>query len=245
MAEVTPHLAPIVILLFLGTVFATGITTLVLLFGMVRRSRLITKIAAGVALAILAGYGLLLCAVSLASHSVTLPMGGWKYFCEIDCHIGYSVEGMQTAATIGPENRQVSARGRFVIVQMKVWFDPHTISPTRGDGPLTPNARRVALVDARGQTYTRSSDAEAVFARTHGEEMPLRRPLRPGQSFLKHLVFDVPKNASGLRLLITEDDPETILMIGHENSLWHKKIYLGLDSAPSIPSTVNPLASNL
>jgi hypothetical protein len=240
MAEVTPHLAPIVILLFLGTVFATGITVLVLLFGMMRRSRLITKIAAGVALAILAGYGLLLCAVSLASHSVTLPVGGWKYFCEIDCHIGYSVERTQTAATIGPENRQVSAHGQFVIVRVKVWFDPHTISPTRGDGPLTPNARRVVLVDSAGRTYALSSDAESVFASTHGEQIPLRSPLRPGQSFVKDLVFDVPQDASGLRLLITEDDPETIFIIGHENSLLHKKIYLALGSAQ-----VSPLQSAL
>jgi hypothetical protein len=70
----------------------------------------------------------------------------------------------------------------------------------------------------------------------------LRQPLRPGQSFAKDLVFDVPKDAPGLRLLITEDDPETLLIIGHENSLLHRKIYLSLDSAPRITREISPLA---
>jgi len=52
--------------------------------------------------------------------------------------------------------------------------------------------------------------------------------LRPGESYTTDFVFDVPKDARGLRLLITEDDPETRFVIGHENSLLHKKICFGL-----------------
>ena len=242
MSEATPHFAPFVVLFFLGAVFVTGVSILVLLYASVRRSRLIAKVGAGAALVILAGYALLLCGVSLASSEKILPVGGWKYFCELDCHIGYSVSGVQTTAALGPEVQPTSAQGRFVIVRMKVWFDEHTISPTRGDGPLTPNARRVVLVDSSGRTYARSSEGEAQLARANGEEMTLRRPLRPGQSFEKNLVFDVPRPASGLRLLITEDDPETRLIIGHENSLFHKKIYLSLDAAPIITSEISSLA---
>jgi hypothetical protein len=42
------------------------------------------------------------------------------------------------------------------------------------------------------------------------------------------------KNARNLRLLVTEDDPETRLVIGPENSLLHKKIYFSVDSAPPL-----------
>jgi hypothetical protein len=62
----------------------------------------------------------------------------------------------------------------------------------------------------------------------------LTQSLRPGESYFTDLVFDVPKDARGLRLLITEDDPETRLVIGHENSLLHKKIYLGIKAAPAL-----------
>jgi len=243
MSEATPHFAPIVVLLFLGAVFLTGVSILVLLYGSLRRSRLLAGIGAGGALIVIAGYGFLLCGVSLASNEKILPVGGWKYFCELDCHIGYSVSGVQTTAALGPDVRPTSAQGRFVIVRIKVWFDEHTISPSRGDGPLTPNARRVVLVDPSGRKYARSSEGEAALARVKGEEMTLRRPLRPGQSFVKDLVFEVPKHTSGLRLLITEDDPETRLIIGHENSLLHKKIFLSLNSAPTITPEISPLVS--
>jgi len=55
--------------------------------------------------------------------------------------------------------------------------------------------------------------------------------LRPGESYTTDFVFDVPNDAQTLRLLIPEDDPETRFVIGHENSLWHKKIYFDTDSA--------------
>jgi hypothetical protein len=244
MAESTPHWAPIVVLLFLGTLFVTGVSIAVLLYGAARRSKLYTRIGGGAALLIVASYVLLLCGVSLASSEKVLPVGGWKYFCEIDCHIGYSVSGVRTAASIGPELRPPVAHGQFVIVRLKAWFDEHTISPNRGDGPLTPNARRVVLVDSNGRTYEQSPEGDSALARASREQTSLRQPLRPGESFFKELVFDVPRDADGLRLLITEDDPETRLIIGHENSLLHKKIYLGLDSAQNIAIAINPLAPN-
>jgi hypothetical protein len=241
MTETTPHLAPVVVLLFLGAVFLTAVSLLVLLYGAARRSKLYAGIGGGAAVMVVACYLLVLCGVSLASSEKVLPVGGWKYFCEIDCHIGYSVSGVETTGALGPEMRQTSAGGQFVVVRLKVWFDEHTISRTRGDGPLTPNRRRVVLEDANGRTYPQSPEAEAELVRVEGQAGSLGEPLRPGQSFERELAFDVPKNASGLRLLITEDDPETVLIIGHENSLLHGKIYLGLHPAPRITREISPL----
>jgi len=123
MTETTPHLAPVVVLLFLGAVFVTAVSLLVLLYGAARRSRLYARIGGGAAAMVVAGYGLLLCGVSLASSEKILPVGGWKYFCEIDCHIGYSVSGVETTGALGAETGQTSARGQFVVVRVKVWFD--------------------------------------------------------------------------------------------------------------------------
>jgi Domain of unknown function (DUF4352) len=244
MAETTPHLAPVVVLLFLAAAFLTSVSILVLLYGAIHCSKLLAAIGASSALMVIGCYGILLLGVSLASSEKVLPMGAWKYFCEVDCHIGYSVSGVQTTATLGPEMQPASAQGEFIIVRMKVWFDEHTISPNRGDGLLTPNPRRLLLVDSSGRTYAESSGREGELARANGGQASLRQPLRPGQSFSKELVFDVPKHAAGLRLLITEDDPRSRLIIGHENSLWHKKIYLGLDPAPNITRVIKPLAPN-
>ena len=101
---------------------------------------------------------------------------------------------------------------------------------------------RAAKELGQGQTQTQRSNGtasvllaprQAALARTGGTSTPLREPLRPGESYTTDFVFDVPQDAQGLRLLIAEDCPETHFVIGHENSLLHKKIYFGVDSAPS------------
>lgn len=234
MSESTPHFAPIVVLLFLGTLAVIALSTLMLSYGAVRRSGFFVRLGASAVFALAAGYLLLLCGVSFASSEVVLPPGGWKYFCELDCHIAYSVAGVETAAALGPEAQQTLASGKFVIVCVKTWFDEHTISPHRGNGPLTPNGRKVWLVDDTGRSFAPSPQGETAFSRIGGTSTPLTQALRPGESYITDLVFDVPKDARGLRLLITEDDPETHLVIGHENSLLHKKIYLRIDAAPPL-----------
>jgi len=233
MSESTPHFAPIVVLFFLGTLALIALSVLVLFYGAVRRSAFFARLGAFAVFTVAAGYLLLLCGVSFASSEEVLPMGSWKYFCEIDCHLAYSVASVGTTTALGPETRQTSAKGKFVIVRVKTWFDERTISPHRGNGRLTPNRRKVTLVDDTGQSFAPSPEGESVFARVAGASTPLTQPLRPDESYITDLVFDVPKDARGLRLLITEDDPETCLVIGHENSLLHKKIYLGVDAPPS------------
>src|SRR5438034_271782 len=90
MSASTPHFAPLVVLLFLGTIFLLGTALLVLFCGAVRRSAFFAKLGAGAVATIASGYFLLLSGVSLASSEETLPPDGWKYFCEIDCHISCS-----------------------------------------------------------------------------------------------------------------------------------------------------------
>lgn len=238
MSEFMPHFAPIVVLMFLGTIFLIGISFLVLFYGAVRRSSFFAKLGAGSALTVAVGYFLLLSGVSIASSEEILPPGGWKYFCEIDCHIAYTLAGAQTAAALGPEMKQTSAHGKFVIVRIKTWFDEHSISAHRGYGPLTPNRRMVVLVDDTGRSFEPSAEGQAALVRLGGVSTPLTQPLRPGESYTTDFVFDVATEARGLRLLITENDPETRLVIGHENSLMHKKIYFGLDGTPPVTKAI-------
>src|SRR6267143_1840561 len=234
MSEFVPHYAPVVVLLFLGTVLLIGASFLVLFYGAVRRSSFFARLGGFAALTIAAGYFILLSGVSFASTEEILPPGGWKYFCEIDCHHAYSLIGARTAAALGPEMQQASAQGEFVVARVKTWFDERTISAHRGNGPLTPNGRKVILVDDVGRSFAPWPEGQAAFARLIGFSTPLTTRLRPGEFYTTDFVFDVPKDANGLRLLITEDDPETHLVIGHENSFLHKKIYFGVDSAPSL-----------
>jgi hypothetical protein len=54
-------------------------------------------------------------------------------------------------------------------------------------------------------------------------------PLKPAGSYTTQLGFNLPKNATGLRLLInTTPGWRELVVIGDENSWLHKKTYFAL-----------------
>ena len=199
---VTDGLNPLTVLLFLGLVggsLAAGAAWLLtLLAGKPALATLILKLE----LAGLGAYAVLLLGAALTSRERVLVPGQEKHICEIDCHHAYSV--------IVVRSEQGTGGGTHYIVTVKVRFDEATISSHRGMAPLTPNSRRVALVDGRGRRYP-------------GSHADLHRTLVPGESYRTDLAFDLPAGATDLRLLLASDDWETRLLIGHENSFFHAK----------------------
>jgi hypothetical protein len=159
-------------------------------------------------------YAGLLFAFSLASRPHILTRSQEKYFCEIDCHLAYSLLDVKTEPAAGATHYVVTIRTRF---------DETTTSPTRPkDAPLTPSPRTVLLIDD-------SSGRKYRPAATQGT--PLLTPLKPSDSYTTQLAFDVPPNANpkNLRLLITTTPgwPDHVV-IGDENSVLHHKTYFAL-----------------
>jgi hypothetical protein len=155
----------------------------------------------------------LLLGFSLASHPHILARTQEKYFCEIDCHLAYSLLDVKTEPSAGSTHYVVTIRTRF---------DETTTSPSRPkDATLTPSPRTVLLIDATGHQY----QPTAI------EGTPLLTPLKPSDSYTTQLAFDVPPtiDAKALRLLITTTPgwPDRVV-IGDENSLLHHKTYFAL-----------------
>ncbi len=226
MAE-TPRLAHIMTLLFLGTGLVIVSSLVLALYGATSGKKLTTRLGA-VLIAVVGGsYSLLLLGAGIATPDKTLPEGNWKYFCEPDCHIAYSISSVQTAAVLGTESNLVQANGEYMVVRLKTWFDEHSIAKFRGNGPLTPVPRLVSLIDAENKRYYPTQLKPGTLAEI---STPLVQALHPGESYLTTLVFDVPKEARDLRLLITDDDPISVVTIDHENSPFHGKIFLSLNS---------------
>ena len=228
MSVYTPHLAAIVVLAFLGTIALLLLCLLVMLTGVLRKSRPVVLGAMAAGLAILFGYASILLGLSLLSRDVALAPGAWKYFCELDCHIAYTIGGIQVAPSVGPQMQAVTANGRFAIVQLKTWFDPSTISPHRGNGPLTPNERTITLLDNRGRKFLPAARSDLVLAAAGLHSTPLREALRPGESYVSYVVFEIPSEAQGLKLLLTSADREGWLIWGHERSPLHGRAYFTL-----------------
>ena len=72
-----------------------------------------------------------------------------------------------------------------------------------------------------------------------GTSAPLNTPLAPGESYFTTFAFDVPADARNPRLLISDVDPGSRLLVDHENSPLHGKIYLALN--PSAAATLSGL----
>ena len=160
--------------------------------------------------------------------------GQKKYFCEIDCHLAYSVSEVKTAKTLGAGETSAKAEGNFYIVTLKTYFDEKTTSVNRGNGLLYPNDRLAMVVDENGRWYGPSLPGQRVLDLPAAKLVPLSQSLRPGDTYETTLVFDLPAEVKIPRLLLTDPIPINWVLIGHENSFFHKKIYFGLEPRPAV-----------
>jgi hypothetical protein len=202
-----PPLAPLVLLLFLGAGFVVFCCAIGAAIAFAARRRLLARRLAAGALAAGVIYSVLLLGASLFSRERTLAAGQKKYFCEMDCHLAYSVDS-------------VSSSGGAMRVALRTWFDPGTVASFRGDGPLFPNPRAVFLVDDSGLRYPPATSIA-----------PLARSLRPGESYVTPISFEVPPGAGPLRLYVGDAPGLENLVVAHENSPFHARTYFALPAA--------------
>lgn len=195
------------VLAFLGTAATVALSlAAALLLVLLHRADWARRALAGGAL-LAGGYALVLLVVGASARTRVLGAGQPKAFCEIDCHVVYEV------IASSPNDS-----GRYAVTVREL-FDPESISPRRGDGPLTPGTRYFALVDDTGRRYEPTSvrmlDRDPLFA-----------SLRPGQAHRARLAFALPRGARPIGLLVESDDPVSALLIGHERSPFHGKVLL-------------------
>jgi hypothetical protein len=201
--------APVGVLAFLGTGLLILVAALTLAGSLVARKFRFAKFVLIVMLVVAGIYLGAMLAFSLASHEKLLARGEEKHFCEIDCHLAYSIANVSQSKTLA----QSTAQGMFTVVTIKTRFDETTIASWRGNGLLYPNSRALTLFDERGNRYAPTSQGGT----------PLTAPLRPSESYTTDMAFDLPPDAKPTVLLINEGEWETHFVIGHENSPLHKQ----------------------
>ena len=207
--------APLAILTFLGMCLAVVACFAVVIFAALTGRKKLLQVVSLVLGGGLGLYTLLLLAASVISDEYLLSRGQEKHFCEVDCHLAYSVQDVQTAAE-GPTLHYK--------VRLRTRFDENTIGPHRPmDAALYPNPRVLFIVDDAGKRY---SAAETCSDSVGGK--PLTTPLVPGESYLTTLCFDVPVGSAQPKLWVMNSTWPNQFLIGHENSFLHKKVYFRL-----------------
>jgi hypothetical protein len=211
-----PPFSPAVVLAFLGAGALISVAAVGTALALAGRHFFLAKLLVGAGLGVAAVYAALLFGAALFSRERTLTPGEKKYFCEIDCHLAYSIAG---TASPGPGRRAVT---------ITTWFDPSTIASFRGNALLTPNPRVVYLVDEAGRRYSPSAGATREWERRHGSSTPLTRALAPGEAYTTTFVFELPQSVGAPRLYLGDPLGVETLLIGHENSPTHRKAYFAL-----------------
>lgn len=215
--------APVGALSFLGICFVLFVGALILVYSIIRKRSGLKKIALVTIVVVTSLYLGVMLVFSFASSEQVLARGEEKHFCEIDCHLAYSITNVQETKTFGDVPNQLVAGGQFWVVTIKTRFDENTISPKRGNSLLYPNSRVVAVVAEDGTQYFPSQDAQRIPTSSQAVSTPINTPLRPGESYTTTFVFDLPLAVRKPTLLIREGELVTHFVIGHENSPLHRK----------------------
>jgi len=215
--------APIGVVAFLGSGLVLAIVALGFIVFAIKHLLRLKRLSLVLAVAIVIVYLCAMLVFSIKSQNQVLVSGQEKHFCEIDCHLAYSITEAHQTSHVGATQTETKAAGNFYVVTVKTRFDETTISPSRGNGLLYPNGRSLTLIDSSGHRYYPSASAQRSLEAAGQAGTPITTPLRPGESYLSTFVFDVPTGTSSPQLLINENEWITHLIIGHENSLAHKK----------------------
>ena len=225
--------APVGVLAFLGTGFLFFIASLVLIQSLIVKKPRRAKVVLVVMLIIAGAYLAAILIFSFASQDKVLALGAEKHFCEIDCHLAYSIVNTRQSKTASNLGNQSTARGVYTIVTIKTRFDETTIASGRGNGLLYPNSRVLTLVDDRGNKYAPSAEGQRALQAAQSGGTALTTPLRPGESYTTDVVFDLPPEVKSATLLINEGEWLTHFIIGHENSPLHKQTKFQINLSPS------------
>jgi hypothetical protein len=217
------------ILAFILAVLAGGAGAAAIAAALILRKYDFARLVALAAALAAGGYGTLLLLAAFTTGETTLGRGEEKHFCEVDCHVAYSVVDVRQTLTLGTATTVRQARGTFYVVTLRVRFDERTTSARRPqDMPLWPNPRWTSVRDADGHDYRPSLDGLAAFEAANGTVKGLDRALRPGESYTTTLVFDLPDQVREPRLLLTSPLPENAFVVSNENSFFHKKVVFRL-----------------
>jgi hypothetical protein len=147
-----------------------------------------------ITIAIIGTYAIALLTVSFSSREHLVDSTYAKKFCAADCDLSLSVA-------------KAEHRGDTWTVQVKVQSSAARVT-------MTPSSPQAILIDEYGREYAGSNELDSA---------PFARPVAPGESYIKTLVFHVPDTVKTPRLLLREGGWPEHFVVGDENSFFHKK----------------------
>lgn len=110
-----------------------------------------------------------------------------------DGDLAFTVSSVDTASTLGSSFIQKTAQGMYYILTVKI--------QNNGKDTKTINASDFHMVDSQGRKFDYSTDGQTAMMESQGTTDLFLQQVQPSLSVTGKIVFDVPKDATGLKLL--------------------------------------------
>lgn len=114
-----------------------------------------------------------------------------------DGDLAFTVNSVDTAQSVGNSFTQKTAQGMYYILSVKI--------QNNGKNTQTINASDFSVVDSQGRKYDYSTDGQTAMEETDGSTSFFLQQIQPSLSVTGKIVFDVPANATGLKLMAQGD----------------------------------------
>ncbi len=110
-----------------------------------------------------------------------------------DGDFAFTVNSVNTASSVGNSYVAKTAQGIYYIISIKI--------NNNGKNTNTINASDFNVVDSQGRKFDYSNDGQMAMEESQGTTDLFLQQVQPGLSITGKIIFDVPKDATGLKLL--------------------------------------------
>lgn len=191
--------------------FAVILIVLVLLAGILSDSvrRRSVKKKAWLLGGVLAGYALLWAIGYFTSGDKPVPFNTDVCFDDWCA----TVEGVDTAATLGMGPNAIRAQGIFLILHVRMSNHARGIAQK-------PSEPSIHIVDGEGNVWAFSAGGQNALESTDGKQNEIGERLELRESKQTKLVFDIPRREKGLKALIEEGPFITAFLLPEDKSVF-------------------------
>ena len=124
-----------------------------------------------------------------------------------------TVTKFERPKTLGKENQELNPHGQFIILNIKMSNQARGIAQK-------PSEPRVHIVDEKGNSYSFSPEGQQALEKQIGNQIPIDERLELHQSLETQVVFDIPKDARYLKVLIEEGPFITKLLLNENKEVF-------------------------
>lgn len=111
-----------------------------------------------------------------------------------DGDLVFTATEVNTASTLGNQFTKRDAQGMFYVVTLKI--------ENKGKETKTVDSSMISLTDSQGRKFDRSIEGQSAKGLAQGKVDLFLQQVQPGLGVTGDIVFDAPKDATGLKLVV-------------------------------------------